>query len=79
VVGRPDPIWGETVVAHVVSQPGRQAEAQELISFARQRLADYKTPEMVIFRGELPKGPTGKIQRRALRELERAFAADVSN
>ena len=79
VVGRPDPIWGETVVAHVVLRPGRQCGAQELISHARQRLADYKSPETVIFRDELPKGPTGKIQRRALREWERVPAVGVSS
>ena len=46
----------------------------ELIAFARERLADYKTPECVIFRDELPKGPTGKIQRRALAQEEHALA-----
>jgi long-chain acyl-CoA synthetase len=75
VVGRPDPVWGENVVAFVVVRAGHTVTETELISFARERLADYKTPESVIFRTELPKGPSGKIQRRALREEEGALTA----
>jgi acyl-CoA synthetase (AMP-forming)/AMP-acid ligase II len=69
VVGRPDPVWGEVLVAFVVLRSGQAVTGAELISFAREGLADYKTPECVIFRDELPKGPTGKIQRRALAPL----------
>lgn len=72
VVGRPHPIWGEAVVAHVVLQPGRRLEQAELIAFARARLAEYKLPETVIFRSDLPKGPTGKLARRTLREEQQA-------
>lgn len=68
VVGRPHLLWGETVTAHVVLRPGCELKQADLIAFARQRLADYKTPEEVIFQSELPKGLSGKIQRRALRE-----------
>jgi len=74
VVGRPDHLWGEIVVAFVVLRSGQIATEAELIAFARERLADYKTPEIVIFQAELPKSPTGKIQRRALRAEEHAFA-----
>ncbi|HTA41434.1 MAG TPA: AMP-binding protein [Bryobacteraceae bacterium] len=74
VVGRPHPVWGEVVVAHVAVRPGQQLDEAELISFARERLAEYKTPETVIVHEELPKGPTGKIQRRALREALAAGA-----
>jgi long-chain acyl-CoA synthetase len=75
VVGRPDHLWGEIVVAFVVLRSGQVATEAELIAFARNRLADYKTPENVIFRTELPKSPSGKIQRRALRAEEHAFAS----
>ena len=74
VVGRPDHIWGEVVIAFVVLRSGQAVTEAELIAFARGRLADYKTPEYVIFREELPKGPTGKIQRRALAREEHALA-----
>jgi long-chain acyl-CoA synthetase len=39
------------------------------VAFARERLADYKTPEQILFLTELPKGPTGKVDRRALKEM----------
>ena len=72
-MGRPDQVWGELSSPLLSCDQGSRSEA-ELIAFARERLADYKTPETVIFRSELPKGPTGKIQRRALREEQRALA-----
>lgn len=74
VIGSPDPIWGESVVAYVVLRPGCAASEAELISFARERLADYKTPEKIFFLNQLPKSPSGKVQRRALREAERQAA-----
>ena len=74
VAGRPDHVWGEVVVAFVALRPGQAATEAELIAFARERLADYKIPTSVIFRAELPKSPTGKIQRRALGQEEHAFA-----
>jgi long-chain acyl-CoA synthetase len=79
VIGRPDPLWGETVAAWVALRPGKAVAEADLIAFARERLADYKTPERILFLSELPKSPTGKIQRRALREMELAqteFRAD---
>jgi long-chain acyl-CoA synthetase len=70
VIGRPDPVWGEIVVAYVVRQDGESLSEAELIKFASARMAAYKTPEKIIFRGALPKTATGKMDRRALREAE---------
>ena len=75
VVGQPDPIYGETVVAFVALREGASAEAEELREFARKFLADYKTPEKFVFLQALPKGLTGKVQRRALKEMLTAMAA----
>jgi len=69
VVGVPDPVYGERVAACVALRDGRMAGEEELLSFARARLADYKVPERIIFLNELPKGITGKIHRRTLKEL----------
>ena len=41
---------------------------QEIREFARRRLADFKVPRRVLFLAELPKGPTGKLQRIGLAE-----------
>jgi acyl-coenzyme A synthetase/AMP-(fatty) acid ligase len=45
---------------------------------ARQRLADYKVPDRIIFLEELPKGPSGKVQRRILKEMLAASPAAVA-
>ena len=61
------------MIAHVVLRPGQRLEEAELIAFARERLAEYKLPETVVFRSDLPKGPTGKLERRALREEQQVL------
>lgn len=72
VIGRPDAAWGEIVVAYVTLKNGHGLTEAELIDFARARMAAYKTPEQIVFRDTLPKTATGKLDRRALREAERA-------
>ncbi len=71
VIGRPDPVWGEIVVAYVALQDGQHLTEAELITFASERMAAYKAPECVVFRDALPKNATGKLDRRALREAEK--------
>ena len=69
VIGMPHEVFGEVVVACVSLKDGRTACEEELRAFARERIADYKVPERIVFLSELPKGVTGKVQRRALKEL----------
>ena len=69
VVGEPDAYWGEVVLAFVALREGHTASSEELVAFSRQHLAEYKCPERVLFLPALPKGLTGKVQRRALKEL----------
>ncbi|MBY6003616.1 AMP-binding protein [Salipiger bermudensis] len=66
VVARPDEKWGEVPCAFVELKPGHEASEAELIAFARERLAGFKTPKKVVFE-ELPKTSTGKIQKFQLR------------
>ena len=62
--GVPHPTWGEEVAAAVVlSAP---ATEKELLAFCRQRLADFKVPRRLHIVESIPKGPTGKAQRRSL-------------
>jgi long-chain acyl-CoA synthetase len=68
VIGVPDEYRGETVKAFVVLAPGAAAGPDELIAFARERLAAYKRPHAVEILEELPKTMTGKVLRRALRD-----------
>jgi len=69
VFGIPDPKWGELVMASVVLRPGKALSADELISFCRRSLANFKVPRRVEFsETELPKNGSGKILKRNLRE-----------
>ncbi|HZT77668.1 MAG TPA: class I adenylate-forming enzyme family protein [Vicinamibacterales bacterium] len=68
VVGAPDKQWGEIVIAGVALRAGQTVREDELIAFVRERLSLYKCPERVLFMPALPKGPTGKVLRRAVKE-----------
>jgi long-chain acyl-CoA synthetase len=68
VAGVPDEAKGEVAKAWVVLAGGREATAEELRAFCRERLAPYKVPASVEFRSELPKTMVGKVLRRALTE-----------
>ena len=57
----PDCVYGEQVVAFVALREGWDATERDLRDFVRQRLADYKTPERILFLGDLPKGLPGKF------------------
>jgi acyl-CoA synthetase (AMP-forming)/AMP-acid ligase II len=68
VIGVPDDRWGEAVKAVVVKKPDAAVTAEEIISFARERVAHYKAPKSVDFIDALPRNPSGKILKRQLRE-----------
>jgi long-chain acyl-CoA synthetase len=74
VIGVPDERWGETVKALVVPRAGAEPGADELIAFARERLAGYKLPRSVELVAELPRTPSGKVLKRELRERYRQAA-----
>ena len=69
VFGLPDPVLGEKVIASVSLRPGKQVNEAELREFARKHLNDLKVPEKIHFLAELPKGLSGKVDRRLLKEL----------
>ena len=66
VVGVPHPSLGEEVVAVVTLRPGAERDEDALREWAKARVAAYKYPRHVVFVDELPKGPTGKILKRAI-------------
>ena len=68
VIGVPDEKWGEVPMALVVRKPDTQVTEQEIISFARERLAGFKTPKSVGWVDALPRNPSGKILKKVLRE-----------
>ncbi len=63
VFGMPHPKLGEEIAAAVVLTPGSAATEKDLRTFVSQRLAEFKTPRKILILDEIPKGPTGKIQR----------------
>jgi len=68
VIGKPDERLGEEVVAVVALREGASVSAEEIIAYTRERLAAYKYPREIRFMTELPKGPSGKILKSALRD-----------
>lgn len=69
VFGLPDETWGERVTAAVVLRPGAAATAAELIAFCRDRIAHFKAPKDVRFLTALPRTGSGKITKKALRDV----------
>ena len=72
-VGVPDRHLGEDVIAFVVPKPDANLDEHELLSFCEQRLGHFKAPTRIRFASDLPKGPSGKVQR--LRLLEPPYQA----
>lgn len=71
VVGAPDPVRTEVVMAYLVLRPGHapsDALAEAIQGFVRTRLAAYEYPRRIAFVDELPMTATGKIMRRVLRD-----------
>jgi long-chain acyl-CoA synthetase len=71
VIGVPHETLGEEVGAAITLKVGAHASAAELRDFVKQRVAAYKYPRQVWFVDALPKGPTGKILKRAIARPQR--------
>ncbi len=69
VIGVPDELYGEEVAAFVVLKDGTATTADDIITFCKQHLADYKCPKTFHFLDEIPKGPTGKLLKRELARI----------
>jgi long-chain acyl-CoA synthetase len=68
VIGVPHERWGETVKALVIPRPNAALTEEELVAFARERLAGYKLPRSIEFVDEFPRTPSGKVLKHLLRE-----------
>jgi amino acid adenylation domain-containing protein len=77
-VGVPDRYVGEDLVAFAVLRDGMRCDELELLSFCESHLGYFKTPTRVYFVADLPKGPSGKVQRlRLVEEAERLAATSA--
>jgi acyl-CoA synthetase (AMP-forming)/AMP-acid ligase II len=68
-IGIPDEHYGEEIICCVVLKPGCNATEEELRSHCLPLLGEFKTPRAIKFLDDLPKGPSGKIQRIKLRDI----------
>ncbi len=68
VFGVPDEVYGENLVAAIVLRAGMELTAEELINHLSQYVTKFKLPAQIVFRETFPKGPSGKILKRTLRE-----------
>ncbi|WJX58508.1 2-methylpropanoate--CoA ligase ccl4 [Trifolium repens] len=79
VVGRPDEFWGETPCAFVsLKDELKENEIpteKEVNEFCRERLPHFMVPKTVVFKEELPKTSTGKVQKHVLRRVARAMGS----
>jgi non-ribosomal peptide synthetase component E (peptide arylation enzyme) len=63
IVGAPDPRLGEKNCLCAIVKPGSELKLEEVVSFLRGRVADYKLPEALVVMNDFPMTPTGKIRR----------------
>ena len=78
VLGMPHPRYGEQIVACVVREEGLKEEdlsVSDIIQYSRRNLANFSTPDAVVFLPELPKNSTGKVVKRLLKEHLEALQA----
>lgn len=68
-VGIPDEAYGEEIMACITLKPGQEVGKEEIIEHCREHLGPFKTPKLIHFLDELPKGPSNKIQRLKLPDL----------
>ncbi len=66
VIGIPDPKWGEVGKAYLVATDSASLDTENLLSYCRQNLAKFKIPKRFEIVADLPKGDTGKVDRKAL-------------
>jgi acyl-CoA synthetase (AMP-forming)/AMP-acid ligase II len=69
-VGIPDPVYGQDILACVVLKPGKRCDEAELRAHCLAQLGRYKSPRLLRLVAALPKGPSGKVQRLKLLDLQ---------
>lgn len=69
VIGRPDPLWGESLHAFVVARDPNDRNTEAIEAHCRRSLAGYKRPKRYTFLPSIPRNATGKIKKRELRAL----------
>jgi long-chain acyl-CoA synthetase len=68
VIGIPDRIRGQSIVAVIVLREGLAGSKEEFIKYGKANLPDYRQPQTILLRPDIPKDPAGKVLRRVLRQ-----------
>ena len=70
VTGIPDKDWGQCLAAYIVVRDGQTLTEQEVIDYAKERVARFAVPRKMLFLDELPRNPTGKVMKRELPDFD---------
>jgi len=70
VTGIPDPQWGQCLAAYVVVRDGEQLAEDDVVAYAKERVARFAVPRRTMFLEELPRNPTGKVMKRELPDFD---------
>ena len=71
VVGKPDPVWGETPVAVIELESEQSLDQSEFLSFLKEKIAKFKQPKELVILDALPRNGMGKIEKSAIRKMFR--------
>jgi long-chain acyl-CoA synthetase len=68
VIGIPDRIKGQAIIAVIALKEGIQGDKEEFLQYCKENLPDYRLPKTILLRDEIPRDPSGKLLRRVLRQ-----------
>ncbi len=72
VIGVPDKIKGQAILAVIVLREGMQGDKEEFLNYCKEKMPDYRVPKAILLRDAIPRNPAGKILKRALRREAQA-------
>ncbi len=72
VIGVPDRIKGQAILAVIVLREGMKADKEEFLSYCKENMPDYRVPKTILLRDGLPRNPAGKILKRVLKQEAQA-------
>jgi long-chain acyl-CoA synthetase len=67
VIGVPDRIKGQAILAVIVLRQGMQGDKEEFLNYCKENMPDYRVPKTILFRDAIPRNPAGKILKRVLK------------
>jgi len=72
VIGVPDRIKGQAILAVIVLREGMQGDKEEFLNYCKENMPDYRVPKTILLRDAIPRNPAGKILKRVLRQEPQA-------